>query len=196
VSVHGANRLGSNSLSHCIIWGRITGESAQKRASSLHTAPDVAEVRDQIEAAAHRLDTITTQQGREDPYQLRKELWETMDSFVHVYRDAAGLEKAQAKLRELRGRYPRIHVKDKSVVFNTNMRDALELGNMIELAQTVVSGALQRQESRGSHFRLEYPKRDDGRFLAHTIAYRTEDLPRLSRAPVAITKWQPMERKY
>ncbi len=196
VSVHGANRLGSNSLSHCIIWGRMTGESAQKSASAIRAIAETSGVRDQIEAAAHRLETIKGQEGSEDPYQLRKELWEAMDAFVHVYRDTAGLEKAQARLRELRGRYPQVRVRDKSDVFNTNMRDALELGNMIELAQTVVAGAIQRQESRGSHFMIEYPKRDDIRFLAHTISYRTDGLPRISHAPVAITKWQPMERKY
>ena len=87
-------------------------------------------------------------------------------------------------------------MKDKTEVFNTNFRDALEIGNMIEIAQTVVEGAMQRKESRGSHFMVEYPKRDDAGFLAHTLAYRTGSFPRLSRAPVAITKWQPMERKY
>ena len=87
-------------------------------------------------------------------------------------------------------------IKDKSGVFNTNLRDALEIGNMIEVAQTVVAGAAQRKESRGSHAMVEYPKRDDARYLAHTIAYRTDGIPRISRAPVAITKWQPMERKY
>jgi succinate dehydrogenase / fumarate reductase flavoprotein subunit len=119
-----------------------------------------------------------------------------MDAFVHVFRHTAELEKAGARLAELRSRSAGIGVKDKSGVFNTNLRDAMEIGNMIELAQTVVAGAIQRKESRGSHFMVEYPKRDDAAFLSHTIAYRTEALPRISRAPVAITKWQPMERKY
>jgi succinate dehydrogenase / fumarate reductase flavoprotein subunit len=196
VSVHGANRLGSNSLSHCIVWGRMTGEAAERRALAMAGAPTSAEVRDQIDAAAHRVETIRSCEGGEDPYQLRKELWEAMDTFVHVFRDTSGLEKAGAKLAELRDRYAGIGIKDRSAVFNTNLRDALEIGNMIELAQTVVAGAIQRKESRGSHFMVEYPRRDDANFLAHTIAYRTKDLPRISRAPVAITKWQPMERKY
>ena len=196
LSVHGANRLGSNSLSHCVIWGRITGELAQKAASAVGAAPETSDIQDQVGAAADRLDAFKSHEGGEDPYQLRRELWETMDAFVGVYREAASLEKAQAKLSELRGRYPQVHVRDKTSVFNTNMRDSLELGSMIELAQTVVAGALRRQESRGSHARIEYPKRDDGKFLSHTIAYRTAGLPRLSQAPVSITKWQPMERKY
>jgi succinate dehydrogenase / fumarate reductase, flavoprotein subunit len=196
VSVHGANRLGSNSLSHCVIWGRITGEAAQNRASAVGAEPETSDIQDQIGAAADRLEAFKSHDGGEDPYQLRRELWETMDAFVGVYRDASALEKAQVKLGELRGRYPEVRVRDKTTVFNTNMRDALELGSMIELAQTVVAGALQRRESRGSHARTEYPKRDDGKFLSHTIAYRTDGLPRISQAPVAITKWQPMERKY
>jgi succinate dehydrogenase / fumarate reductase, flavoprotein subunit len=196
VSVHGANRLGSNSLSHCIIWGRMTGEAAVRRSLAMVAVPTTAEVRNQIDAAAHRVETIRSRKGGEDPYQLRRELWETMDAFVHVFRHTAELEKAGAKLAELRSRSAEIGVKDKSGVFNTNLRDAMEIGNMIELAQTVVAGAIQRKESRGSHFMVEYPRRDDAAFLSHTIAYRTEGLPRISRAPVAITKWQPMERRY
>jgi succinate dehydrogenase flavoprotein subunit len=196
VSVHGANRLGSNSLSHCIIWGRITGEAAQKKAAGAATMPDLGGVADRVNDAAQRVEKLKLQDGKEDPYQLRKELWETMDSFVHVFRDTQGLQKARTKLAELRGRYPEVRVRDKGDVFNTNLRDVLEIGNMIEIAQTVVEGAIFRKESRGSHFMVEYPKRDDASFLAHTLAYRTEGFPRISRAPVAITKWQPMERKY
>jgi succinate dehydrogenase / fumarate reductase flavoprotein subunit len=87
-------------------------------------------------------------------------------------------------------------VADRSEVYNTNLRDALEIGNMIELAQTVVAGALQRRESRGSHAMVEYPGRDDAGFLKHTLAYRTAGLPRIAYAPVAVTRWQPAERKY
>ncbi len=87
-------------------------------------------------------------------------------------------------------------VQDPSEVFNTNLRDVLEIGNMLELAQTVAAGALNRRESRGSHARVEHPTRDDAIFLKHTLAYRTEGLPRLSSIPVARTRWEPMERKY
>jgi succinate dehydrogenase / fumarate reductase flavoprotein subunit len=196
VSVHGANRLGSNSLSHCVIWGRITGDAAARRALETGGAPLSAAVRERADEAAARVAALRTRSKGEDPYQLRRELWETMDAFVHVYRTTADLEKAARKLSELRGRSTEMGIRDASVVFNTNLRDALEIANMIELAQAVVAGAVQRKESRGSHFMVEYPKRDDARFLAHTIAYRTADLPRISKAPVAITRWQPMERKY
>jgi succinate dehydrogenase / fumarate reductase flavoprotein subunit len=196
VSVHGANRLGSNSLSHCIIWGRITGAEAESHARASKAGHDAAEVREQVDESVSRLDTLLSRDHGEDAYQLKRELWETMDSHVNVYREAAGLQKAEKKLLELRGRAARISVPDKSEIYNTNFRDAIEIGNMIELAQAVVAGALQRRESRGSHARIEYPSRDDAAFLAHTIAVRTDGLPRITHAPVAITKWQPTERKY
>src|SRR5579884_2573421 len=142
------------------------------------------------------LERYESASGPENPYQLRKELWETMDSYVYVYRTVAGLEIAKKKLMELRKRYQDIYVKDKGKVFNSNLRDAIEIGNMIELAQTVVEGALARRESRGSHAMEEFPKRDDANFLKHTLAFRTDDYPRIAYSPVKITKWQPMERVY
>ncbi len=196
VSVHGANRLGSNSLSHCVIWGRLTGEAAARHALSTAGLPSHADVREELSAALERLAVLSSRRDGEDPYQLRRELGETLDAFVHIYRDTANLEKAREKIAELRQRSARIGLADQGDVYNTNRRDALEIRNMIELAQTVVAGALLRKESRGSHAMIEYPTRDDANFLKHTIAYRTEGQPRISYAPVAITRWQPMERKY
>jgi succinate dehydrogenase / fumarate reductase flavoprotein subunit len=196
VSVHGANRLGSNSLSHCVIWGRISGEAAARRALSQAHPADGAEVREAVQEARGRLESLRSRKGGEDPYRLRRQLGETMDAYVHVYRDADGLRKAQASLSELRSRYAQAQVADGGEVYNTNLRDTLEIGNMIELAQTVVAGALQRRESRGSHAMVEFPKRDDAGFLKHTLAYRTAGPPRIAYAPVAVTRWQPAERKY
>jgi succinate dehydrogenase / fumarate reductase flavoprotein subunit len=196
VSVHGANRLGSNSLSHCVIWGRMTGEAAARRALGQAGPAGGAEAEEGVGEACRRLEGLRARRNGEDPYQLRKELWETMDSHVHVYRDTAGLQEAAAKLSELRARYAEARVIDASERYNTNFRDTLEIGNMIELAQTVVAGALERKESRGSHAMVEYPRRDDQGFLKHTLAYRTGDRPRISYAPVAVTRWQPTERTY
>ncbi len=196
VSVHGANRLGSNSLSHCVIWGRMTGEAAAARAHGLKSRPDAADTREQVDAALGGLQELLDRKGGEDPYQLRKELWETMDANVHVYRETKKLETAQGKLAELRERFAKASVRDRSDVYNTNLRDTLEIGNMIELAQSVVAGALGRKESRGGHAMVEYPKRDDAAFLKHTLIHRTERLPKISYREVAITKWQPMERTY
>ncbi|HUJ73197.1 MAG TPA: FAD-binding protein, partial [bacterium] len=101
VSVHGANRLGSNSLSHCVIWGRITGDAAARHALEVRSYAAASEVREELSRAVAELDRLRTRSGKEDPYQLRRELWETMDACVHVYRERAGLEKARAKLAEL-----------------------------------------------------------------------------------------------
>jgi succinate dehydrogenase / fumarate reductase flavoprotein subunit len=196
VSVHGANRLGSNSLSHCVIWGRLTGEAAAGRALGMRASPERAETAAEVDAARGRLAAIVSRKGAEDPYRLRRELNDVMDACAHVYRNRPGLMEATGKLSELRARYKEIDVEDKGEVYNTNLRDALEIGNMIELAQVVVAGALERNESRGSHAMIEYPKRDDAGFLRHTLAYRTEGLPRLSHIPVIRTKWEPTERKY
>ncbi len=196
VSVHGANRLGSNSLSHCVIWGRMTGEAAVRRALGMGALPGGEDVREELDAARGRLAALRAREGGEDPYQLRRELWETMEAHVQVYRSEDGLDKAAAKLAELRERYAAIHVRDRGGVYNTNLRDALEIGNMIELAQAVVAGAAARKETRGSHAMIEHPARDDARFLRHTLAWRTDGPPRLSYLPVAVTRWQPMERRY
>lgn len=196
ISVHGANRLGSNSLSQCVIWGKMTGEAAAKRALSKSDYPALNEVEEELNHNTRFLERLLSGEGTENPYSLRKELWKTMDTYVYVYREEKGLVTAMNKLKELRERYSQVHVEDKGRIFNTNLRDTLEIGNMIELAQVVVAGALWRKESRGAHARVEFPKRDDANFMKHTIAYRTDDQPKLSSSPVKITKWQPMERKY
>jgi succinate dehydrogenase / fumarate reductase flavoprotein subunit len=196
LSVHGANRLGSNSLSSCVVWGRITGEAAARRAMATGGTPRAEEVRDQLDAAVHRLHALRSGPGKEDPYQLRRELQETMDAYVPVYRQGASLEKARVKLDELQGRYGEIGLTDRSDTYNSELRDALEIGNMIELARVVVAGAAQRHESRGSHAMVEHPTRDDANFLKHTLAYRTAGAPRISYIPVMVTRWQPTERKY
>ncbi len=194
VSVHGANRLGSNSLSHCVIWGRLTGESAAHHALRSRSSPGPD--KGQVDAACGRLDALLSRPGKEDPYRLRRELWEIMDAHAHVYRDDAGLAKAAHALAGLQARYREVGVADPAEQFNTNLRDVLEIGSMLDLAQTVVAGARERKESRGSHARVEFPGRDDGSFLKHTLAYRTDGMPRISYAPVARTRWEPTERKY
>ena len=140
VSVHGANRLGSNSLSHCVIWGRITGEEAARHALATAASPSANDVKAELDAACGRLDLLLSRTGSENPYQVRRELWETMDAFVHVYRDEQGLRKAAAALSSLRERFKHVGVSDPSEVFNTNLRDVLEIGSMVELAETVAAG--------------------------------------------------------
>jgi succinate dehydrogenase / fumarate reductase flavoprotein subunit len=196
VSVHGANRLGSNSLSQCVIWGKMTGSAAAEHAAKIAEEPSDGEIEAQVREAEEEVESLISGKGTEDPYSIRRELWTTMDSYAYVYRTVPGLEKAMEKLRVLKRRFAEVSVTDKGDVFNTNLRDTLEIGNMLELAQVVVAGALARRETRGSHAMLEFPRRDDQRFLVHTLAFRTEDLPRISYIPVRLTRWQPMERVY
>ena len=195
VSVHGGNRLGSNSTTACLVYGRLTGERAARYIMGGATALGIPAKR--LEAEEHRVfvDLLGREQG-EDPYAIKKELWSAMDSNVYVYRTEDGLTEALKKVKELRARYARVKVEDKSKNFNTNLTGTLEVGNLLEVAEAVVTSALLRKESRGGHARKDYPKRDDVNFLKHSIVYYTPEGPKVEYMPVVITKWAPMERKY
>ena len=201
VSVHGANRLGSNALSECVVWGRLTGRAAAEYAMQ---APESAleaskTVLDHARREESRIfdELLHTENNPEDPYEIRRELQVMMDSKVGVFRDGRGLEEAWSQYKRLRERYSRARVENTSRIYNNNLRDFLELGSMLDVAETVIAGAIARRESRGAHYRLDYPKRDDENWLKHTIAYyRRDEPPRLSYTPVRITRWKPEERKY
>ncbi|MEO0299608.1 MAG: succinate dehydrogenase/fumarate reductase flavoprotein subunit, partial [candidate division WOR-3 bacterium] len=121
----------------------------------------------------------------------------TMDTHVGVFRDREGLEKALQKIKELKEKYKYIKLVDKSKVYNTELINALELENMLNVAEVVTVSALKREESRGAHARIDFPKRDDEKFLKHTLAYKDEkDGVRIEYIPVNITYWKPEERKY
>jgi len=195
VSVHGANRLGSNSLSQCVIWGKMTGSAAAAFSTKGNT-PSRSSISDALETEAARLVSLADSKGPENPYDLRKELWRAMDTDVGAYRSKMSLLKASRKIRELKARFARIHITDKSKVYNTNLRDALETWHMVELSSVVVEGAIRREESRGAHARREYPKRDDKKWLKHTIAIKKGNGVSLSYIPVKITRWKPVERHY
>jgi len=195
VSLHGANRLGSNSTAECLVWGGITGAESAKYCSEIEKAPDVPE--DKVAAEKNRLyDDLLQREGAEDMYQLRRELRTCMDNNVGVYRKGENLEKALGLVKDIKKRYANIHIKDKSKTYNTNLINALELGNLIDLAEIMVSGALTRQESRGAHARRDFPTRDDEKWLKHTLAFYEPEGPRFDYKPVNITMWKPVERKY
>jgi len=194
-SLHGANRLGCNSTAECLLWGRITGESAVKYASKQRTfAPLPKETALQDEEA--RIFSRFSSEAKESSYALRHELQKTMDSQVGVFRTGPELEAALNKIKELKQRVPDIRVKDRGRVYNTDLLSALEAENLIDLAEVIVTGALARTESRGAHSRRDFPQRDDVNWLKHTLAYYTPTGPRISYIPVNITMWQPVERKY
>jgi len=195
VSLHGANRLGTNSTAECLVWGKITGDKATKYASSQKTLPPLPR-ETTLKDEEFRLFSRFKPDGKESAYALRKELQRTMDREVAVFRTGSGLEMALSKVRELKQRVPDIRVRDHGRIYNTDLLSALEAENLLDLAEVIVTGALARTESRGAHSRRDFPKRDDVNWLKHTLAHYTPTGPRLDYIPVAITTWQPVERKY
>ncbi|HEX7364914.1 MAG TPA: succinate dehydrogenase/fumarate reductase flavoprotein subunit [Dehalococcoidia bacterium] len=195
VSLHGANRLGSNSTAECLVWGKITGDEAAKYATklkSMPSAPREAKMKDE----AARIFNRFTSKGKESAYVLRRELQKTMDSNVGVYRTGPGLKTALDKIQELKGRLPKMKVTDSGHIYNTDLLSCLEVDNLLDLAEIIVTGALARQESRGAHSRRDFPTRNDVDWLKHTLAHYTPKGPRLDYIPVNITMWKPVERKY
>ncbi|MEU9389204.1 succinate dehydrogenase flavoprotein subunit [Streptomyces sp. NPDC048324] len=198
VSVHGANRLGTNSLLDINVFGRRAGIAAaeySQKADFVELPEDPAQlVIDQVE----RLRSST---GTERVSVLRRELQETMDANVMVFRTEQTIKTAVEKIAELRERYKNVAIQDKGRRFNTDLLEAIELGNLLDLAEVMAVSALARKESRGGHYREDYPNRDDVNFMRHTMAYRevgddgTESI-RLDYKPVVQTRYQPMERKY
>ncbi len=196
VSVHGSNRLGSNSLSQCSVWGRLAGNAIPEYLAGNGSSDDGKEVIAKAEEEEKRINSLIESKGSVNPYELQSRLQGTMDELVYVYRKTSELEKARGVIRQLREEYRDIYIADKGREFNSNLRDALEIGNLIDLADVVVEGAINRKESRGAHAMIEYPKRDDDNFLKHTIAARSEGDVKISYIPVTITKWKPVERVY
>jgi succinate dehydrogenase / fumarate reductase flavoprotein subunit len=194
VSLHGANRLGSNSTAECLVWGGIAGgEIAAALPGVTAAAPLPA---GQVARAEEHVRQVLARDGDENLYELRRQLRETMDSKVGVFRNAGDLAEALQQVREIRGRAQRAPVADKSRVYNSNLIHALELENLVDLAEVTVAGALAREESRGAHARRDFPTRDDESWLKHTLAFHTPEGPRFEHKPVTIDMWKPVERKY
>ena len=194
VSVHGGNRLGANSLLDTIVFGRRSGEAAaiysrEKRDRSI---PESRLLQDED----HLKEIMDRKDNGDTPAKIRLDMGSTMNDYVAVFRTTEGMETAREKLRSLNDRYQRVPVQDKGRVFNTNVIFAIELGFMLDCAETIVVSALERKESRGAHFRLEYPERDDENWLKHITVRHTPDGPRLEYTPVTITQWQPQIRSY
>jgi succinate dehydrogenase / fumarate reductase flavoprotein subunit len=194
VSLHGANRLGANSTAECLVWGKITGDNAAKYASKKKAIPPIS--RKVTLKEEDRVFNRFSPNGKESAYALRRELQRTMDSQVAVFRTGTGLKMALDKIGELKRRLPDVKVKDCGHIYNTDLLNALELDNLLDLAEIIVAGALSRTESRGGHSRRDFPNRDDVNWLKHTLAYYTPKGPRLDYIPAAITMWKPVERKY
>jgi succinate dehydrogenase / fumarate reductase flavoprotein subunit len=195
VSLHGANRLGSNSTAECLVWGKITGEKAAQYVSNQKACADLPG-ENVLKEAENAVFNRFSRTGAENCYALRNDLYKVMDAKVGVFRTEAELEEALKKVQEIKQRLPGVRVEDTGRIYNTDLLNAHETDNLIELSEIVVAGALARKESRGAHARRDYKNRDDANFLKHTLAYRTSGGPRLDYIPVAITMWNPVERKY
>jgi fumarate reductase flavoprotein subunit len=196
VSINGANRLGSNSLPELLVFGARAGRAAAEYAS--HDFPLNPRVFSQKTDEHRRLEhDLLNKSGRERIADLREEMQKTMEASAGIYRNGASLTQGVEKMRRLQERYADVAIEDHSRTFNTERVAALELAFMLDVAEAMLSAAARRDESRGAHQRTDFPARDDLRFLAHSLAYRSNDgSTRVEYLPVTITRWPPAERVY
>jgi fumarate reductase flavoprotein subunit len=198
VSINGANRLGSNSLPECLVFGARAGRAAAEYAVSAASAEPSTPVRGQAADELRRLEDLLRRDGGREPISaIRAEMQQAVEEGAGIYRSADSLAKAADKLGELRERYAVARIEDHSRTFNTEFIAALELSCMLDVAETIVRCAQLREESRGAHQRIDFPARDDKRFLANSLIYRSADgASRVEYLPVTITRWPPAERVY
>jgi len=193
VSVHGANRLGGNSLLETVVFGRVAGRSAAAYAKDHDFAPLPASA---LQAQEERRRVLFASTGKERVHVLRDAMQAAMNEHFHIFRDKALMERGLAKIRDLRGRFGDIAIGDHTMVYNTALTEAYELDAMLDLAEIIAVSALARTESRGAHARTDYKDRDDEKWLMHTVAHPSAGGPKLSYQPVTMGKFQPMERVY
>lgn len=194
VSVHGANRLGSNSLLECVVYGKRTGASIAQFVQN-RKLPDIDEQR-YVKEAQQQIQSLFDQKGHQRINQLRQTFQDCMTQHCGVFRTEASLQQGLNELQQLQEQYQQIYLDDKSKLWNTEIVEALELRNLMVVGQLIIASALNRTESRGAHCREDYPERDDGNFLKHTMAYYSPAGIDLQYLPVAIRMFQPQERKY
>jgi fumarate reductase flavoprotein subunit len=197
VSMNGANRLGSNSLSECLVFGARSGrQAAEDTLGASQTDERPVERLAQAEQARLVATYLEKERGRERISAIRRELQVAMERGAGVFRTEESLKEAVEEVRGLRERYRDMALDDRDRAFNTELVAALELENMLDVAETVVRSGLERRESRGSHTRRDHPDRDDERFLKHSLAFTAPEGPRIEYGDVSITRWPPAERKY
>jgi fumarate reductase flavoprotein subunit len=197
VSINGANRLGSNSLTELLVFGARAGRAAATFASEQPESggPILAQAMDEQK----RIETqfLHKTDGRERIATIREEMQKTMEQSAGIYRNGPSLQAAAEQLRTLQERFQDVALDDHSRTFNTELTAALELSFMLDVAEAIVQCAWHRTESRGAHQRTDFPNRDDEKFLAHSLVYRNADgASRVEYLPVVITRWPPAERVY
>ena len=197
VSINGANRLGSNSLPELLVFGARAGRAAAEFASK-HSAPSAAIFAQAVDEDRRlKKQLLEKTEGREHIATIRDEMQKAIENGAGIYRTGTSLADAAARLRQLQQRYTNTVLDDRSLTFNTELIAAMELGFMLDVAEAIVRCALHRTESRGAHQRTDFPKRDDEKFLVHSLVHRNEDgSSRVEHLPVKITRWPPGERVY
>ena len=197
VSINGANRLGSNSLTELLVFGARAGKAAAQFAlENPQLDIESLELQGRDEQARISKNFIRKEGGTERIITLRKEMNETMEKGAGIYRSETSLKETCDKIKELKNRFSNLYIEDKSLTFNTELTTALELEFMLDIAEAIAHSALERTESRGSHQRSDFPTRNDEFFLKHSLAYQTDNKPRIDYKDVVITKWPPGERVY
>ncbi|MGH2724691.1 MAG: FAD-binding protein [Actinomycetota bacterium] len=197
VSMNGANRLGSNSLSECLVFGARVGRQAAEDALDAKPPPgDPVKMLAQAEQDRLLASYLEKEGGRERIGAIRRDLQVAMETGAGVFRTEESLKEAVEAVGALRERYRDVTLDDRDRAFNTELVAALELDNMLDVAETIVTSGLERRESRGSHTRRDYPERDDDRFLKHSLAFSGPEGPRIEYGNVTITRWPPAERAY
>jgi len=196
ISVHGANRLGGNSLLDCVVFGKVAGQQASKFANSVPDRTDDRLIESFLQREQKRVDAFQKGNGSEEPSALRDEVRLILTQKVGMFRSGPDLEAALDQIRRLRRRFSQLRPIDLDRVFNLDLIRTFEVEAMLELAEIITASALARRESRGAHVRLDFPQRDDENFLKHTLAHYTPTGPRLDYSEVKITRYKPEARKY
>ncbi len=193
VSVHGANRLGTNSLVDLVVFGKRAGADITDYVDNNPLAPLPA---DAELAVSSKIDRLLGMAGKERAAAVRDDMQKTMTQFCSVFRDRKGLEQATQRIRELQGRMANLEIMHKGKRFNYELEEALELENMLKLAEVIVYSALQREESRGAHYRNDFPERNDEAWLKHTLVFHMPIGFEVQYKPVVVTRFEPKARKY
>lgn len=196
VSVHGANRLGGNSLLETIVFGKVSGKSASQYILDGAHTPSEKALNEDFAKTKKEIEELITKNETENRVVISKELGETMNDNIGIFRESDGLKKACSKIKELKRRFKEVGIKYKGKKFNMDLVWTIELSGKLDVASAIAEGALRREESRGSHARTDFPKRDDSKWLKHTVASFSEDGPIFSDSKVNLDHFEPKERKY
>jgi len=194
-SLHGANRLGANSTAECLVTGAIAGRDI---VNYLKSDPELSDIPgEKAEDEESRIyDTLMNRKGDENPLKLKKELQEVMDTHIGIFRTKERMTEGLENINKLKERFRYIKIEDKGRVYNLNLINTLELENMLLISEAMFVAALNREESRGSHARLDFPQRDDEKWLKHTLVRLVEGRPELDYKEVNLSRWKPIKREY